>query len=141
MVKWVPYQPDPEITGEREIPLERLGLRQPSLKEPFIKGPLRLGDLAAVVRLPGKYTLAVWLLLQYRSDIGRGSAVTIPNRLLKSWNIDKNAKTRALKQLERAGLITIERPSGYSLKIRPVRARKRKRAREGKRRKGESEAA
>lgn len=114
------YMDDPEITGEHEVDI---GLRPQSKKGFFIKGPLQLTELLPVVRMPGK-ALAVWLLIKYRSDLNRGKLNTLPQRALKEWGIGKNARADALRRLEQAGLIEIERPKGYMLKARPVRRKR-----------------
>lgn len=115
------YLGDPEITGEHEIDVG-LGIRR-SLREPFLKGPLALRDLALVAQMPGK-ALALWLLIRYRSDVSRDRWVTVPRRLLADWGVGKDAKIDAMRRLEHAGLIAVDRPKGYMAKIRIVRKRK-----------------
>ena len=78
-----------------------------------------------VVRMPGK-ALPVWLLIRHRTDLNRGGWATLPQRLLEEWGIGKNARADALRRLELAGLIKVERPKGYMLKVkRTPRRRKR----------------
>jgi hypothetical protein len=114
---------DPEITGEHEIDI---GLSKRPLREAFVKGPLPLSELLPVVRMPGK-TLAVWLLIRHRSDLSHGGWVTLPEQVLREWRIGKNARVDALRRLEKAGLIKVERPNGYMLKVKLIRRRKRQR--------------
>ena len=108
------YMGDPEITGEHEVDL---GLQRRRLGEPFLKGPILLGDLAQIAKLPGK-ALALWLLIRYRSDVSGEARITLPRRLLLDWGIRKDAKAAALKRLEQAGVIKVERPKGYMLKVK-----------------------
>jgi hypothetical protein len=117
MVPMGGYMGDPEITGEHEIDL---GLRKCPLRKPFVKGPLLLSDLAPIARMPGK-ALAVWMLLRYRTDLSRDGWATLPRWLLTEWGIGKNARTDALRRLEQAGLIKVERPKGYMLKVKRVK--------------------
>ena len=116
------YFGDPEITGEHEIDI---GLRRRPSQGSFLKGPLPLNELLPAVRMPGK-ALAVWLLIRYRTDLNHGKWATLPQRLLEQWGVGKDAKTDALRRLEQAGLILIERPKGYMLKVK-LAPRRRKR--------------
>ena len=120
MVKLGGYMGDPEITGEHEVDI---GLRRRPLRGSFIKGPLPLNELLPVIRMPGK-TLALWLLIRHRSDLNRGNWATLPQRILREWGIGRNARADALRRLEQAGLIEVERPKGYMLKVKPIRRRK-----------------
>jgi hypothetical protein len=120
--KYGGYMGDPEITGEHEIDI---GLRKRPLREPFIRGPLLERELAAVAGLPGK-ALAVWLIIRLRVDLNRGRPATLPRDSLKRWGIGQDAKADALRRLEQAGLIQIERRTGYMLKVKivkPIRRR------------------
>ena len=115
------YLGDPDITGEHEI---NIGLRRKPLKGKFLKGPLLLDELLPVARMPGK-ALAVWLLIRHRTDVNRGDWSTLPRRVLREWGIGKDARADALRRLEQAGLIKIERPKGYMLKVKLASRRKR----------------
>jgi hypothetical protein len=110
------YMGDPEITGEHEVDL---GLERRRLGEPFLKGPILLRDLAPIAKLPGK-ALALWLLIRYRTDVSRKTWITLPRPLLIHWGIGKDAKAEALRRLEQAGLIKVERPKGYMLKVQLI---------------------
>jgi hypothetical protein len=48
-------------------------------------------------------------------------------RLLKEWGISEDARADALRRLEQAGVIKIERPKGYMLKVKLLSRRKKKR--------------
>ena len=74
--------------------------------------------------MPGK-ALALWALIRYRSDLNRGGWVTLPPRTLAEWGIGKDARQDGLQRLYVAGLITIERPKGYMLKVKLISRRKR----------------
>jgi hypothetical protein len=108
------YMGDPDITGEHEIDI---GLTRKPLKGRFLKGPLPLNELLFVMRMPGK-ALALWGLIRYRCDVNRGDWATLPKNLLKEAGIGKQARAAALRNLEQAGLIQIERPKGYMLKVK-----------------------
>jgi hypothetical protein len=82
----------------------------------YIRGPLYLPEVCAAAKLPGK-ALAVWLFVQYRVRVTRKPEITLPNGRLVAAGIDRNAKARALRDLERAGLITVRREVGQTPRI------------------------
>jgi DNA-binding transcriptional ArsR family regulator len=59
----------------------------------------RLGVKALLVGL------ALWHLKRLRRDNG----FLVSNLMLREWGIQPDAKRRALRKLEKAGLITVER--------------------------------
>jgi hypothetical protein len=75
--------------------------------------------------MPGK-ALALWLLIRHRSDLNRGNWITLPRRVSAEWGIGKDARADALRRLEGAGLIKIERPKGFMIKVKLVQTRKRR---------------
>lgn len=79
----------------------------------FLKGPIPMCDLAAAARLPGK-ALAVYLAVHHRAALTRSPRLRLPAGLLVELGVDKHAKARALRHLETAGLIRVERQSGRS---------------------------
>jgi hypothetical protein len=118
------YMGDPDITGEHEIDI---GLRRKQARGRFLKGPVPLSELVPIGKMPGK-ALLVWLLIRHRTDLNRGEWATLPRRILQEWGISKNARADALRRLEQAGVIKIDRPKGYMLKVQLISRRsKRKR--------------
>ena len=77
----------------------------------YVRGPLPLAEVCAAARLPGK-ALAVWLLAHHRMRITGKTMVTLPSSLLEEAGIDRNAKARALSNLERNGLVEVRRQRG-----------------------------
>jgi hypothetical protein len=51
----------------------------------------------------------VWVWLVYRAWQTKNSTVAVPNEALSKYGISRKVKSLALRQLETAGLITIER--------------------------------
>jgi hypothetical protein len=86
----------------------------------YLRGPLDWQDLCAVAKLPGK-ALAVWLLLHLRWPMVTG--VTLPNPRLAEMGVDCDAKARALRILEGAGFIRVERRPGCAARITILRRR------------------
>jgi hypothetical protein len=107
---------DLEIIGEVEIDL---GLKRRPIREPFLKGPFLLSEMTPVARMPGK-ALGLWLLIRHRTAVNRGHPCTLPARVLAEWGIGRDAKIDALRRLEQAGLICVERPKGYMLKVKLI---------------------
>lgn len=84
--------------------------------ELFVRGPFQLQQLLAVAGLPGK-ALAVWLLVHHQVRMTRKAEVTLPAMLLTTANIDRYAKMRALRDLERMRLIHVRRMPGQMPRI------------------------
>jgi hypothetical protein len=100
-----------EYQARRHLPI-----RQKQHRAWEIQGPFPWAQWCIVVRMPGK-TLAVWQLIHHRSKISRQSWVTLPLELLVEVGLSRDAKDRALKILERHGLIRVDRRSGRSARI------------------------
>lgn len=78
--------------------------------EAFLKGPIPWRWLAAAL-LPGR-CLHVGLVLWHLHWLQRRPKIRLNNATLLELGVDKHAKRRALKRLEEAGLIAIERRTG-----------------------------
>jgi hypothetical protein len=83
----------------------------------FLKGPIPLRDITVASRLPGR-ALAVFLAVHHRVALTRNPVVALPKRLLAEFGVGKDAKAGALRALETAGLIRVERQAGRQPKIR-----------------------
>jgi hypothetical protein len=77
----------------------------------FLKGPVPMSWLTAAARLPGK-TLAVAIALWRLSGAVKSPTVKLSNAELEVLCVDRNAKSRALRALQKAGLISIEQRPG-----------------------------
>lgn len=77
----------------------------------FLKGPVPMTWLAAAARLPGK-TLAVAIALWRLSGAFKSSTVKLSNAEVEVLGVDRNAKSRALRALQKAGLISLEQHPG-----------------------------
>ncbi|SRR6266498_3154549 len=85
--------------------------KAPKVKDPFVKVPLWFAVEAAKATRTSGALVWIWLLYQGwrdRKSVGR-DAVRMANAKLKSWGVSRNVKQRVLRDLERAGLIEIER--------------------------------
>jgi hypothetical protein len=97
------------------VEVETAALRQARQRRAgrFLKGPILMRDVAVAAKLPGK-ALAVYLAIRHRIDLTRSAAVTLPASLMRELGVSKDAKARAQRQLETAGLISVRREPGRS---------------------------
>lgn len=86
------------------IPRHRTG-------EKFLKGPIPLDWLSQAMKLPGK-ALHIADILWIYSGIKRSAEIPLSLSRLKEFGITRTYAARALKSLEGAGLITVDRKQG-----------------------------
>jgi DNA-binding transcriptional ArsR family regulator len=83
--------------------------RQPSpIRNKFIAGPIDVSWVCQASRL-GVKALLVGLALWHLKGLRRDDSFLVSNLMLQEWDIQPDAKRRALGALEKAGLIAIER--------------------------------
>jgi len=118
LISPTPLSMDPErgITGEVEVETEASRTHARHSRMRFLKGPIPLRPIAIAACLPGK-ALAVYLILRHRRDLTREPTVTLPAQLLSDFGVDTDSKARALRALEGAGLITVERMDGRAARV------------------------
>jgi DNA-binding transcriptional ArsR family regulator len=102
----------------KETEVETDFLRRSKIKrgERFLKGPIPLNDIAVASRLPGQ-ALAVFLAVHHQTALTGRPSITLPASLLAHLGVSRSSKSRALKALERSGLITVARSKGRAAKI------------------------
>ena len=107
-----PYYPD------RHIPVRRLKLDRASgtlvaapREELFLRGPVPMAWLGKAAALPGK-TLNVALAVWWRHGMAKGEPFKLTQQALKNLHVERDAASAGLVQLERAGLIRVERRPG-----------------------------
>jgi DNA-binding transcriptional ArsR family regulator len=79
--------------------------------ERFLKGPVPMSWLAAAARLPGK-ALAVGIALWRLAGATKSQTILLSTTEVVPLGVDRNAKSRALRVLEQAGLVSVERRPG-----------------------------
>ena len=79
----------------------------------FLNGPVPLAWLMNAAKLPGR-SLHVGLVLWYAVGLSGSALVHLSNKLCLRFGLDRNAKYRALRLLEGAGLIAVRRKRGRS---------------------------
>jgi DNA-binding transcriptional ArsR family regulator len=75
----------------------------------FLKGPIPLPWLTAASMLAGKAPLAVGLAVWFEAGRRKLSEVKLTTAILKRFGVNRKAKYRALKSLEKAGLVRVRR--------------------------------
>lgn len=85
----------------------RRGRRAPPIRGKFIAGPIDVQWVVQAKRL-GATPLLVGLALWHLKKLRQSDTFTVSNLMLQEWGIRPDAKSRALRALERAGLIRVE---------------------------------
>ncbi len=93
----------PHITSE-ELP-------KPSVGERFLRGPIPFEWLTLASNLPGR-ALNVGIMLWHLGFLNKNRTVKLSMKNLREFGVKRNAVYRALKSLEKAKLITVERHVG-----------------------------
>lgn len=104
------YQP---VLAATEIETRFTRQKSARMKERFLKGPIPLDQIAHAAKLPGK-SLSVYLAVHHQTALTRREQVTLPKGLLTQLGVSRDAKARALTELQNAGLIQVERRRGKS---------------------------
>ena len=79
----------------------------------FLQGLVALPWLEAAARLPGK-SLHTGVALWYAIGISQVASIPLSNVYGNRFGVDRNAKYRALRSLEAAGLVAVQRKRGRS---------------------------
>jgi Bacterial regulatory proteins, gntR family len=66
--------------------------------------------------LPGK-SLAVGIVIWYLAGISKRHTIVLSNKVRKEFGVKRNSGRRALKQLEVAGLVRVERSGNKSPRV------------------------
>ena len=77
----------------------------------FIRGPLPLDWFEKAGMLPGR-ALCVALVLWYQAGLNKSNVVNLSSKILKGFGVDRYAKSRGLRNLENAGLVSVKRFPG-----------------------------
>jgi hypothetical protein len=94
----------------------RRGRRTSSVKGKFIAGPVDVVWLSQARKL-GVTALWVGLGLWFLRGLRRSNSFTVSNLMMREWGVQPDAKTRALRVLEKAGLIAVERRGKRSPRV------------------------
>jgi DNA-binding transcriptional ArsR family regulator len=94
----------------------RRGRRASPIRGKFIAGPIDVSWVVRAKRL-GATALLVGLALWHLKKLRQADTFTVSNLMLQEWGIQPDAKSRALRALERAGLIRVERRGKRSPRV------------------------
>ena len=94
----------------------RRGRRASPITGKFIAGPIDVSWVVRARRL-GATALLVGLAIWHLRKLRQADTFIVSNIMLQEWEIQADAKTRALRALERAGLIIVERRSKRSPRV------------------------
>lgn len=86
----------------------------------FLKGPIPLTWLQNASKCSGR-SLHVGVVLWFYSGMIRTATVPLNLSRLVDWGIPRDAARRALVQLERAGLVTVDRGVGRKPSVTIIR--------------------
>jgi DNA-binding transcriptional ArsR family regulator len=91
--------------------------RQPlPIRDKFIAGPVDVSWVCQASRL-GVKALLVGLALWHLKGLRRSYSFIVSNVMMQDWGVQPDAKSRALRKLEGAGLITIEQRGKRSPRV------------------------
>jgi hypothetical protein len=101
-----------EVERGQDVPSARRLARTPPgwVKGEFLRSRIPLSWLGRACELPGKALatgLAIWFLSGLRH--GRLDGLRLTSATLNRFHVSRSAKSRALKALEEAGLISVRR--------------------------------
>jgi DNA-binding transcriptional ArsR family regulator len=94
----------------------RRGRRASPIREKFIAGPIDVPWVVQASRL-GVKALLVGLALWHLKRLRQADSFTVSNLMLQEWGVRPDAKGRALRALEGAGLIKVERRGKRSPRV------------------------
>jgi hypothetical protein len=80
-------------------------------RQPFFRGPIPLNWLSAAACLPGR-TLHVALALRHTAALQKSLTIKVPRRMRETFGISDGLYGLALRRLEGAGLVSVERENG-----------------------------
>lgn len=79
--------------------------------ELFLKGPIPLSWIKQAGTLPGK-ALNVAMAIRWLSDMNYGQPIKISKKAMENFGFSNDACADALKRLEAAGMVDVERLPG-----------------------------
>jgi hypothetical protein len=110
------YDSFDEYLTEAPTPSRLMRGRHSSVSNPFLKGPIRVAWLVAAAAL-GHKALRVALAVQYLRGLRKSDTFKVSNITARVWGIDSATKSRGLRKLATAGLITVKSHRGASPEV------------------------
>jgi len=94
----------------------RRGRRPSPIRDKFIAGPIDVSWVCQASR-HGVTAVLVGLALWHLKGLRRSTSFELSNLMVREWGVLPDAKARALRKLEKAGLIEIERRGKRSPRV------------------------
>ena len=88
--------------------------------EPFLKGPIPLVWITKVSTLPGK-AFQTALAILWLTDMAGGGPIKLSRQAMQRFSLSADAARDAVKRLEAAKIITVERNAGQKHSITLVK--------------------
>lgn len=110
--------------AEKQLPSRRSRALRFIQGDRFLRGPIPMRWLSAAAALPGRSLHVAVAIRMVEGLEDRPTGLRLNARVLSELAIDRYAKYRALRHLERAGLIAVSRGAGRKevIAILPVPA-------------------
>ena len=106
------WTPDSLRLTQADLPrsegVSRPGRRVSPISGKFIAGPIDISWVCQARNL-GVTALLVGLALWHLKGLRKTDTFIVSNLMLREWGVEPDAKRRALRALEKAGLIRVER--------------------------------
>jgi DNA-binding transcriptional ArsR family regulator len=116
MDRWDPSQLTLPTGTAASPPKPRKGRRIVGVAGRFIKGPIDVAWLMQARKL-GVTAYHVGLSLWFLSGLKHSDIFLVSNLIMQEWGVSSDAKSRALRTLEKAGLIAVERRGKRSPRV------------------------
>lgn len=104
-------------TNEREVATDWSTGRERRLRGRFLKGPIPFHQISAAAKLPGQ-ALSVYLATHHQTSMTGREWVVLPRSLMDQLGVSRDAKARALQQLEASSLVQVVRSEGRTARVR-----------------------
>jgi DNA-binding transcriptional ArsR family regulator len=116
-IKWDPSYLRLKQSAAVGLPVgTRPGRRPKPVRGKFIAGPVDVAWICEASRL-GVKALLVGLALWHIRGLRKSNTFIVSNLIVRDWGIEPDAKSRALRALEKAGLVTIARRGKRSPRV------------------------
>jgi DNA-binding transcriptional ArsR family regulator len=116
-ISWDPSRLRLDQDGARRLQGgTRRGRRVSPIRGKFIAGPIDVSWVVQASRL-GVKALLVGLALWHLKRLRQADTFIVSNLMVQDWGVQPDAKRRALRALEKAGLIRIERQGKRSPRV------------------------
>src|SRR5262249_24053057 len=96
----------PEVAADLAKAEPKRTGKRPRRTEPFLQIPHKA--IMAGAKVLGGGRLLVWLYIHHRVWSDKSRTVAIGNIALRSWGVNQMTKLRALRDLEVAGLVSVQ---------------------------------